>query len=177
MSAEFAVTEKCPEPHGTPSRYVRVREIIDLDKQLSAADTLDNIAHAIKYTENIDPRSEPEYYQIIYDRNKRTVDVHPFFNAEAGAKAYDEAEVNADRSQSGITSVLVEADNIENLKAAYPNYFGDVQMFRTQLRAITQGEAAVEYEMPPRIAPPRTPPRERPDDSWLRGRSNRRWTE
>jgi hypothetical protein len=69
---------------------------------------------------------------------------------------------------------LVEADSIHNLKAAYPNYFGDVQMFRTQLRAITQGEQAIEYEMPKRIAPPPTPRREKPDDSWLRGR-NKRW--
>jgi hypothetical protein len=64
-------------------------------------------------------------------------------------------------------SVLVEVDSIENLKATYPNYFGDVQMFRTQLRAITQGEQVVEYEMPRRIASPRTSPREKPDDSWL----------
>jgi hypothetical protein len=128
----------------------------------------------VKYTENVDPSSEPEYYQIVYDKKKRVVSVYPYYSAVAGAKAYDESEVNADKSQSGVTSVLIEADNIENLKAAYPNYFGDVQMFRTQLRAITQGEAMVEYEMPARIAPRPLPRRERPDDSWLRGR-NKRW--
>lgn len=175
MSAEFAATEECAEPPGTPERIERVKEIIELDNKLSAADTLDNIAHAVKYTENIDPKSEPEYYQIIYDRMSRIVNVYPFFNAEAGAKAYDESEVNAEKTQSGVTTVLVEADSIENLKAAYPNYFGDVQMFRTRLRSVTLGEAAIEYEMPRRIAPPKAPPRERPDDSWLRGR-NKRWT-
>jgi hypothetical protein len=174
MSAEFASTEKCPEPPNLPERVTRVREIIELDKQLSAADTLENIAHAVKYTENMDPKSEPEYYQIIYDKKNRVVNVYPYYSAVAGAQAYDEEEIRAEKTQSGITSVLVEADNIENLKAAYPNYFGDVQMFRTQLRAITQGEQVVEYEMPRRIAPPRTPPREKPDDSWLRGR-NKRW--
>jgi hypothetical protein len=127
MSAEFAATEKCPEPPGTPERAARVREIIELDKHLTAANTLDSIAHAVAYTENIDPKSEPEYYQIIYDKKNRVVNVYPFFSAEAGAKAYDETEVNAEKSQSAVTSVLVEADNIENLKAAYTNYFGDVQ--------------------------------------------------
>jgi hypothetical protein len=176
MSAEFAAAENCPEPPGAPTvRSARVREILELDKQLSAADTLENIAHAVKYTENIDPSSEPEYYQIVYDKKNRIVNVHPFYSAEAGARAYDESEVNAEKSQSGVTTVLVEADSIENLKAAYPNYFGDVQMFRAQLRSITQGEAAVEYEMPKRIAPRRTPPRERPDDSWLRGQGHKRW--
>jgi hypothetical protein len=174
MSAEFAVTEKCAEPPGLPDRAARVREIIELDKILNAADTLENIAHAVKYTENIDPRSEPEYYQIIYDKTNRIVNVYPFYSAVAGAEAYDASEITAEKSQSGVTSVLVEADSIENLKAAYPNYFGDVQMFRTQLKSIVQGDAAVEYEMPRRIAPPRLTPREKPDDSWLRGR-NKRW--
>jgi hypothetical protein len=174
MSAEFASTEKCAEPPGLPERTARVHEIMHLDNELDAANTLENIAHAVKYTENIDPKSEPEYYQIIYDKKNRIVNVYPFYNAVAGALAYDESEVKAEKSQSGVTTVLVEADSIDNLKAAYPNYFGDVQMFRTQLRAITQGEAAVEYEMPKRIAPARTPPREKPDDSWLRGR-NKRW--
>jgi predicted oxidoreductase (fatty acid repression mutant protein) len=173
MSAEFAMAENCQEPPGTPERNARVREIIHLDNELSAGDTLENIAHAVKYTENIDPSAEPEYYQIVYDKKNRVVNVYPYFSAAAGARAYDEEEIKAEKSQSGVTSVLVEADNIENLKAAYPNYFGDVQMFRSQLRAITQGEHAVEYEMPKRIAPPRTPPRERPDDSWLRG--SKRW--
>jgi hypothetical protein len=174
MSAEFASTEKCPEPPGLPERTARVHEIMHLDNELDAANTLENIAHAVKYTENIDPKSEPEYYQIIYDKKNRIVNVYPFYNAVAGALAYDESEVRAEKSQSGVTTVLVEADSIDNLKAAYPNYFGDVQMFRTQLRAITQGEQAIEYEMPKRIAPPPTPRREKPDDSWLRGR-NKRW--
>lgn len=102
------------------------------------------------------------------------MNVEPFFNAVAGAEAYDASEIKAEKSQSGVTTVLVEADSIENLKAAYPNYFGDVQMFRTQLKSIVQGDAAVEYEMPKRIAPPRLKPREKPDNSWLRGR-NKRW--
>jgi ppGpp synthetase/RelA/SpoT-type nucleotidyltranferase len=154
MSAEFALAEKCPEPPGLPVRCERVREIIELDKQLDAANTLEHITHIVKYSESIDPRSTPEYYQIKYDRKSRIVSVVPYFNALAGAKAYDEAEISAERSQSGVTSVLVEADGIENLKAAYPNYFGDVKLFRMQLRSITQGEKAVEYTMlSTRVAP------------------------
>jgi hypothetical protein len=174
MSAEFATAEKCPEPRGLPARTGRVKEIIALDKQLDAANTLENVTHAVKYSDNIDPQSKPEYYQIIYDRKNRVVDVKPYFNALTGAKAYDEAELTAERSQTGVTSVLVEADGIENLKAAYPNYFGDVQMFRTQLKQITQGDEAVEYAMLSHAAPPKKKSDEKPDLSWFKQR--KRWT-
>jgi Region found in RelA / SpoT proteins len=170
MSAEFAATEKCAEPPNVPIRSERVKEIIELDKKLDAAITLENITHIVKYSDNIDPKSNPEFYQINYDRKKRVVDVTPYFNARAGATAYDEAEVNADKAQTGITSVLVEADGIENLKAAYPNYFGDVQKFAMQLKSITQGDAAVEYTMLPRTAPMTKKPYEKPDPRWI-GRS------
>jgi hypothetical protein len=170
MSAEFAVAEKCPEPPGLPERSARVREIRDLEKQLEAVSTLEHITHVVKYTEHLDPRSTPEYYQIIYDRKKRIVNVEPYFNAIAGARAYEKTEVDAEQSQSGITTVLVEADGIEILKAAYPNYFGDVQKFCMQLKSITQGDQAVEYAMLPRVAPPKKKPYEKPDYSWI-GRS------
>jgi ppGpp synthetase/RelA/SpoT-type nucleotidyltranferase len=171
MSGEFALAEKCPEPPGLPERSERVREIGELEQQLDAVSSLENIAHVVKYTEHLDPKSKPEYYQIIYDRKSRIVNVEPYFNVIAGARAYDKAEVDADKSQSGITTVLVEADGIEILKAAYPNYFGDVEKFCIQLKSITQGDKAVEFAMLPRTTPPlRKKPSEKPDYGWI-GRS------
>ncbi len=73
-----------------------------------------------------------------------------------------------------INTVFVEADKVEDLKEAYPNYFGDVQLFSTNLKAITQGEDAREYTMPPRYQPP-PPPKEAPDLSWFRPGRWRRW--
>jgi hypothetical protein len=173
MSAEFAATEQCPEPPGVPARPERVREIIELDKNLDATNMLENITHAVKYTESIDPRADPEYYQIVYDRKKRIVNVLPYYSVVAGAQAYDEAEISAEKSQSGVTSVLVEADSIENLKAAFPNYFGDIQGFRMQLKSVTQGDQAVEFTMLSRAAPLKPRSNEKPDMSWLTG--YRRW--
>jgi hypothetical protein len=170
MSAEFAHAEGCPEPPGLPDRSERVKELRDLEQRLDAVNTLENITHVVKHTEYIDPKSTPEYYQITYDRKKRLVSVQPYFNVIAGAKAYDEAEVAAERSQSGVTTVLIEADGIEMLKAAYPNYFGDVQKFGFQLKKVVHGAEAVEYAMLPRKVPPQNRPYEKPDPRWI-GRS------
>ena len=37
--------------------------------------------------------------------------------------------------------VLVEVDEIENLKAAYPGYFGDVQLFLHHLQTVMHGQS------------------------------------
>jgi len=177
MSAEFAIAEKCSEPTGLPDSPERLKAIVELDKRLDAVNTLENISHAVRQSDAfyIDPDSRPEYYQIIYDRKNKVVDVKPYDGAIAGVRAYDEAELTAEQAQSGVTSVLVEADGIENLKAAYPNYFGDVQLFKTQLKNIAQGDDVIEYTMPPRkTVPTKSEPKERADLSWFKRRI--RWT-
>ena len=35
--------------------------------------------------------------------------------------------------------VMVEVDKVENLKEAYPNYFGDVRMFLSHLKRVVVG--------------------------------------
>jgi hypothetical protein len=55
---------------------------------------------------------------------------------------------------------------------AYPNYFGDVQLFKMQLKKITQGDDAVEYTMPPQATVPKGP-KEKVDLSWFKRRM--RW--
>ena len=67
-----------------------------------------------------------------------------------------------------MTVVLVEVDKLDSLKAAYPNYFGDVDIFTRQLRLVTQGKAASEYEVAER-QPPKPNTDRRIDLSWLKG--------
>jgi hypothetical protein len=71
------------------------------------------------------------------------------------------------RGGRGQNAVLVEADKIEALKDAYPNYFGDVQVFKSNLRLITKGKNAIEYKLPPQKTMPRSS-KEVPDTAWFR---------
>jgi hypothetical protein len=54
-----------------------------------------------------------------------------------------------------INTVLVDASRVSDLKAAYPNYFGDVQLFCHSLKSILGGNRVKEYAMPPQQAAPR----------------------
>lgn len=173
ISVEFAIAEKCPEANGLPTRRERIADIIDLDKRVNALGTLQALRDGIRFVDNYVQGFTPKYYLIKYDHRKREVTAQPFSAAIVGADSLDMAEVALQHSSDGINAVLVEADAIDTLIAAYPNYFGDVSMFITNLLDITRGGDAKEYTMPPQQRVP-APPKEVPDMSWFRQR-NRRW--
>src|ERR1700683_3378067 len=130
------------------------------------------LSHAVKYSDRVsdDPEKRPDYYLIRYDRENRAVSVETRYGAIYGVKAYDAAELKNFEHGDTVGSVLVEADDIESLKYAYPNYFGDVQLFKMQLKNITQGDEAIEYTLPPQLAIPRKPIKEQIDLSWFKRR-------
>jgi hypothetical protein len=97
------------------------------------------------------------------------VHVEPYQRARAATDSYDKAEEVLRGGQDKGVVVLVEVDKIINLKAAYPNYFGDVELFKKQLKQIALGRSAVEYTSPPRQPTPRQPPETWIGPSWLRG--------
>jgi hypothetical protein len=171
MSAEFCLVEGCPEPPDTFDQAGRIAEIRRLDKELGAIEALEKLSHAARWTDiAVSPSTRPTYYLIKFDNNTKQVEVSPIFAPRSALESYDKAELGG--NLSGVHSkniVLVEADKLENLKAAYPNYFGDTQLFKTQLKKIVTGTRLEEYIVRPQdTVVPR--PRENPDLSWLRKR-------
>ena len=174
ISAEFAMAEKCPEPPHLPPHKERAKEIRDLNKKLNALNTLENFRHAVNFV-NLYAASlgSPQFYRIEYNHAEKTVAVLPHSRPIGGVKDYEDAEMRDSVSGDGnINTVFVEADKLEDIRAAYPNYFGDVQLFCHNLKAITDGRPAREYTMPPLESVPR-PPAELPDLSWFR--KPKRW--
>lgn len=175
MSAEFSWVENCEEPPDVPARAERIREIIHLERKLEASATLSNLTYAVRYTEEaVQPPTEPQYYLIKFDNQRKEVDITPMFRPKSAVESYDSAEEDNSRSDGSKNIVLIEADKIENLKEAYPNYFGDVQLFKHQLVRVVSGKDPEEYIVRPQEKVP-VKPRENPDLSWLK-RRHRRWS-
>lgn len=180
MSAEFADLEKCPSPPGVPARPQRIAEIIEIENRIQATKSLDRLSHTVHYTDlAVSPRERPTYYLIRYNHATNEVSVSPYYAPKSATASYDSAEFLENKTGGGAeTVVLVEADKIENLKRAYPNYFGDVQLFRVQLRNIVKGVGVKEYALKPQERAPLKPRLgENPDITWLKRRGRIHWTE
>jgi hypothetical protein len=97
------------------------------------------------------------------------------FRSRFAFKNYETAE-SADNlsGQETANIVLVEGVKMDNLTKAYPNYFGDTQLFKRHLSALIAGGEVRDYEITlQQRSVPR--PRERPDPSWIGRRGM--WTE
>ena len=177
MSAELSLAENCPVPIGLPTRVERVQEIKELNNRLNAVNQLDNMRNVVRFTEiGRQYYEKPSYYRLEYDNKKGTVNVTPHFNPLSATEDYNKSEEEGNISgDDHINTVLVEAEEIKELKTAFPNYFGDVLLFNQNLANITQGGNARVYTVPPRELPARRP-EEVIDPSWLRSQRHRRWT-
>jgi len=176
MSAEFAETEGCDPAKGMPDRAARMRELKELNGELGAVKILENLSDAVYWSQDaVQGRTKPSYYLIEYDNETRQVHVTPQYKNSFPFRSYEAAEKPDNFSgQETANVVLIEADKMDNLTKAYPNYFGDVQLFKMQLNRLLGGEAVKEYEvaLQKRSIPT---PRERVDPSWIGRRGM--WTE
>lgn len=162
-----------------PPRNARIEEIGKLDEKLQAASTLVNFSAAVELSDHLyTAEYRPAYYMIEFDKEKKTVSVKGFNKATSGTRAYDDAEIGIAQSESSKSNIVfVEANQVETLKKAYPNYFGDTHVFTENLKKIVLGKEAVEYAVPPRSKAPYTrQEKEKPDLSWFREHRRRRWT-
>jgi hypothetical protein len=177
MSAEFARAENCAEPPKAPSHKERCTEIIALDKKLEASKHLQNMSNAFQATDDLveNPLSKPTYYLLKFDNATKQMSVEPYFAPKEAMLQYDNAEELDNHSDTRRQNVvLVEADKLENLKVAYPNYFGDVQLFKMQLGKVIKGKPVQEYTVRPQETVAARP-REPANLAWLKGRSKLRW--
>jgi len=176
MSAEFAEAEGCDSVKGMADRAVRIKELKDLAGHLGAVRILDNMSTAFFWTlDAVEASGRADYYLIEYERETRQVKVTPKFQSRFAVKSYEEAEIIDNLSGKDTSDVvLVEGVKLENLKRAYPNYFGDVQLFKMQLGELVSGGVVKELEisLQKRSIPT---PREKADPSWLFAR--KLWSE
>lgn len=169
VSAEFAEAESCPIPLDGSQKSERISKIQSLEKQLDAVSTLEQIRHGVRGTDlPLAQGFRPSHLLIRFDHKTKTVSVEPYNAPIEATQSYDNAE-SADNENESTTQtiVLVEVDKIQDLKKAYPNYFGDVEFFSQQLKKIVKDGTALEYTTAIKQNP--KPPREKYGDlSWLR---------
>jgi len=170
MSSEFAQMEMSPLGKNMPGQAEHMEEIRELNTRLNSLFMLDSIQLGVSGTDRPIAQSyRPKHYIITYDSEDKTVTVRPHSDAANAVASYNEAESEINADDSGRKNiVLVEVDKIENLRLAYPNYFGDVRLFKEILRGIVDTTGTFGYQRVPR-QPPAKPLPKYGDLSWLRG--------
>lgn len=174
MSDEFALAERCGD--GVDGvRSHRLAEIRELNRQLGAADLLDDLRSVTRYFTEYVHSEDAKYYLIAYDLESQQVIVTPYGDALSSSMALDKAEREIEWDEGPRKVVMVEIDKISSLVDAYPNYFGDVLLFSRRLRDLCRNRSPEMHLRPQALAPKRQ--HEKPDMSWMRHPKFRRWTD
>lgn len=173
MSAEMAELEGYPTPPQSSEGRLRIKEIQDLSRKLNALEALQNIRFASRYAEDAYQIEKPVYYLIKYNNETAEVQIEPVFTTKSAVQSYDRAESRdneADTEKENI--VLVEADKVESLNAAFPNYFGDVAPFRDLLeKVVTNGVGLAAFHLRLQERASVSPkPKEKADLAWFKRR-------
>ncbi|MER8489032.1 RelA/SpoT domain-containing protein [Mesorhizobium australicum] len=143
--AEFSYVEECPIVEGMPDHGARIKELRDLNQKLRATSVLENIKNATHFAET--NRLDAGKYFLIRYRKDHTVVVEGYDSIIVATQELGEAEFRIVSGQDDDKVVLVEVGKISKLVQMYPNYFGDVSLFVSNLREICDGRKPVEYSM------------------------------
>lgn len=143
MSSELAALEGRPiVPNTHAQRRERIQELSDLAFDLDAVRTLENYNQALRAAERV--YIQPgQLYIITYDYASQHVSVRTFSRFSRMYAAYLQDEMS-DKDSRERNVVSVEVDRVDDLKAAYPNYFMDVRAFTHELkRAVLPEQVSV----------------------------------
>lgn len=137
ISSQFADYEGCNGIAGVSiSSEDAKSELIDLNRRLEAIKNLEKFKNAVSHIEqNFYFGTYSKVFLLQYDLESNSVNVRTYGELEFDRRVYGEEE----QKFPDKNTVLVNVDDVENLMAAYPNYFMDVGYFLERLRAIIYG--------------------------------------
>lgn len=138
VSSIFAILEDKPVCPNTSDKAIElILELNKLDKRhniLSNLESLNMATQIINETNektNENKKDNTEYYLLILNSERKLTSIHAYSEKEyrIANNSYEQME----RLYPGVNTVLVSSTSIEELKAAYPNYFSDISKFITIL--------------------------------------------
>ena len=139
VSSAFAKIEGCPPVPDTPTEerelYLKIKE---MEARLNIIRIMKGWAEAVKVFEETSKRGEKaQYFLLELDvlREKLTVSLYTKNQEQKAIEHYSKIE-KRNTGKKEFDAVLVGADNITDLKKAYPNYFVDTKDFISFLQKI-----------------------------------------
>lgn len=136
VSSILALKEGTPVcPNTSESADELIKEIKSLDSKHNIVSTLSGLNVAIDFDEKKNENKKNNYYILILDYTRKRMRIKSFEtkNIEVATEVYNQLE---GKLESDKNIVLVSASSFDSLRAAYPNYFTDIQEFVDMMRSL-----------------------------------------
>lgn len=135
VSSILALKEGTPVcPNTSEPADELIKEIKSLDSKHNIVSTLSGLNVAIDFDEKNENKKN-NYYILILDYTRKRMRIKSFEtkNIEVATEVYNQLEGDLESDKN---IVLVSASSFDSLRAAYPNYFTDIQEFVDMMRSL-----------------------------------------
>lgn len=130
VSSLFALKEGCPVIPGTVADEKKlISEIKQINNTHHLIEMLGAIRVAFDYQNSRKYDHQKGYYVLILDYSFHKLQIEYFLPSQIDEANTLYTEIEKKREKSQIDAVLVHATSFGVLKAAYPNYFADIDTF------------------------------------------------
>lgn len=148
MSSAIAIIEDTPllDQHLSLSRQALCKKIAALERKLNVIHTMQGLTLAAKAI-NQNKVQRGAYHLIILRPAEFKVSISSYnsHQLDVAAKQYAAIEARAVAGEN-VEAVLVSVNKLKSLKAAYPNYFFDIQDFTEKVQAVIETIEEIEYK-------------------------------
>lgn len=128
VSSLFAIKEHCPTVPNTPNDIVELKQQIKMiDDKYMVLDKLESIRKAVRVIEKTN-KMKGSYYLLSLNIQTKELSIESYKIGKIN-EVSDKYNFIEQKSNSDLDVVLVSANSFDELKKAYPNYFGDVKRF------------------------------------------------
>lgn len=130
VSSAFSLVEGTQCLHAQLSKEEVIGKIMELDGSIDARRKLREFSAAHKSIAQIKRKSH-SHFILILDKSAQSTAIEAFDSFNKASDRYSELEQSDLENEANETKdvVLVAADSIESVTAAYPNYFADTKEF------------------------------------------------
>ncbi len=143
MASFIAKRERLPLVQGTPERIPDLKVAIrECEQRLKVIEHLRDFRHVAEHFDKEPAFSftggrKPSYFvlEVMPDDRRITVDAYNSVDLEKAEASYLNTEQSILAKRANNDAVLVSVEKLINLRKAYPNYYGDTDVFLGILRS------------------------------------------
>jgi putative GTP pyrophosphokinase len=127
VSSAFSMLEGTNRLHSSITNSDLVKTVIELDRRIDARRKLENFSAAHMYIAQ-NRRKSDSHFILVLNLLEQSTRIESFSSISFASKRYAELEkIHINDQNTDV--VLVAAESIESVTAAYPNYFADTSQF------------------------------------------------
>lgn len=114
---------------------VKIAELKRIESSVHIISWLEGFSRSVSFIQSTEDLADSHAFLITFNYDSQFITIRPFGSEEMNQAPSDYSRAEEDAEDNEVI-LLVQANSLEEIQAAYPNYFSDISLFLNQLKEI-----------------------------------------